>query len=1054
MITRIIEWSVRERLLVILCAALLSAMGIWAMLNTPVDVIPDLSDVQVIVKTEYPGQGPEVVETQVTYPLATGMLSVPHARTVRGFSLFGTSFVYVVFEDGTDLYWARSRVMEYLSQASATLPENARPVLGPDATGVGWIFQYALRDTSGTYDLAQLRSLQDFFLRYELQAVDGVSEVASVGGFEKQYQVVVDPQKLSAFGITLSQLRESLRTGNTDVGGRILEMAEREFIVRGRGYLRGTDDIRAVPLGSYGGTTVTIGDVATVRLGPQLRRGIAERNGEGEVVGGIVLMRHGENARTVIDRVKSRLAELESSLPSGVAVSIEYDRSVLISRAVRTLARGIGEELIVVALLVMLFLLHVRSAFVALLAVPIAVLMAMLLLSMSGLNANVMSLGGIAIAIGVLVDASIVMVETAHKRLERAGAGASRRAVITEAAREVGPSLFFSLLIVTVSFLPVLALENVEGRLFRPLVFTKTYAMAAASILAITLVPALMAVFLRGRMRSEARNPVAGFLARAYRPVLRLALRRPRAVVGASLVCMVLSLLPVQQLLLGRTFVPAPQIGSEFMPPLREGDMLYMPTMLPGVSPSKAAEVLARTNRVLMQFPEVASVFGKVGRAETATDPAPLSMIETNIALKDRSLWRRGMTWPQLVREFDEALRIPGLNNAWTMPIQGRQDMLATGVRTPVGVRITGPDLSELERIGTEIEEVLRPLAWTVYADRATGGSFLDIDVDRLEAARHGLTTADVLAVVESGLGGRTVTTSVEGLERYDINVRFARDFRASPSDLRQLLVPTSDGAVPLGQVARISVTDGPPVIKSENARRASWVYVDLAPGTDIGGFVSMARREVARRVELPPGYATDWTGRYEYLERANRRLGVLIPVTLAIIFLILLVHSRNLTEPLMLMTSLPFAVVGGIWLMAALDYQWSVAVAVGFIALAGLAAETGIVMQLSLRNALDSYRSAERPGGAGGVRAALEEGATERLRPLVMTVMTTLLALLPLMLSTGTGAEVMRRIATPMVGGLLSSAVLTLVLLPALYCLLLQRRPGIGNRRPPDQGP
>ncbi len=1038
MITRIIEWSVRERLLVLLCAALLSALGAWAMLSTPVDVIPDLSDVQVIVKTEYPGQGPEVVETQVTYPLATGMLSVPHAQTVRGFSLFGTSFVYVVFEDGTDLYWARSRVMEYLNQASASLPDNARPVLGPDATGVGWIFQYALRDTTGTYDLAQLRSLQDFFLRYELQAVDGVSEVATVGGFEKQYQVVVDPQKLSAFGITLAQLREGLRAGNTDVGGRILEMAEREFIVIGRGYLRGTDDIRAVPLGSYGGTTVTVGDVATVRLGPQLRRGIAERNGEGEVVGGIVLMRHGENARRVIERVKMRLDELEPSLPSGVAVSIEYDRSVLISRAIQTLARGIAEELVVVALLVMLFLLHVRSAFVALLAVPMAVLMAMLLLFMSGLNANVMSLGGIAIAIGVLVDASIVMVETAHKRLEQAGPDASRRIVITEAAREVGPSLFFSLLIVTVSFLPVLALEDVEGRLFRPLVFTKTYAMAAASILAITMVPALMAVLLKGRMRSEANNPLSGFLVRLYGPVLRLAVRRPRAVVGAGLLCLALSFLPIQQLLFDRTFVPAPQIGSEFMPPLREGDMLYMPTTLPGVSPRKAAEVLAQTNRILKQFPEVASVFGKVGRAETATDPAPLSMIETTIALKDRTEWRSGMTWQQLVREFDQALQLPGLNNAWTMPIQGRQDMLSTGVRTPVGIRITGPDLSVLERIGTEIEEVLRPHAWSVYADRATGGSFLDIDVDRLEAARHGLTTADVLAVVASGLGGQTVTTTVEGLERYDVNVRFARDFRSSPATLRQLLVPTSGGAVPLGQVARISVADGPPVIKSENARRASWVYVDLAPGTDIGGFVSMARREVARRVELPPGYATEWTGRYEYLQRANRRLGVLIPVTLAIILLILLVHSRNLTEPLMLMASLPFAVVGGIWLMTALDYQWSVAVAVGFIALVGLAAETGIVMQLSLRNALDSYRSAGQPGS---VRAALEEGATERLRPLVMTVMTTALALLPLMLSTGTGAEVMRRIATPMVGGLLSSAVLTLVILPALYSLLWQRK-------------
>ncbi|MGI9174358.1 MAG: efflux RND transporter permease subunit, partial [Rhodothermales bacterium] len=925
-------------------------------------------------------------------------------------------------------------------------------------------YQYSLRDTTGTYDLAQLRSIQDFFLRYELQAVEGVSEVATVGGFEKQYQVVVDPQALAAYGIGLSHVRMQLQRSNQDVGGRLLELGEREYIVRGKGYIRGLDDIRDVVLQAEGGTSVTIGDVADVRLGPEIRRGIADRNGEGEVVGGIVVMRYGENAQKTIERVKARLAELKAGLPKGVEVVTEYDRSALIDRAVGTLTTQIWEELLVVTLIVMIFLLHVRSALVALVTVPVGILASLLIMKLLGINANIMSLGGIAIAIGVMVDASLVMVENAHKHLEReegrgkgeGGDGASdsssllplssshRRAAIIRAAKEVGPSLFFSLLIVTVSFLPVFTLEQVEGRMFRPLAFTKTFAMASAAILAVTLVPALMVTFIRGRIRPEEKNPIARFFIRVYRPVIRGTLRHPWAVVvGAGLV-LVVSLLPVQRMLFGSTVVPFPQIGSEFMPPLNEGDLLYMPTTLPGVSPQKAKEILQQTDRIIASFPEVESVFGKVGRAETATDPAPLSMLETTIILKPQSEWRDGMTTDKLIAEMDRAIPIPGLTNAWTMPIKTRIDMLATGIKTPVGIKIAGPDLETLQEIGEEIEGTLRGVEGTasVYADRVMGGTFLDVDVRRDEAARYGLTTGDVQDVIATAIGGMNVTTTVEGLERYGVNIRYPRAYRDNLPALRNVLVPTSTGAqIPLGQLADFTVEDGPPMIKSENARPNAWVFIDLQQGVDVGTYVQRARDVLGESLALPAGYSIKWSGQYEYMERAGRRLRVLIPITLAIIFLLLFLHFKNAWESTLLMVTLPFAVVGAVWLMVVLGFNMSVAVAVGFIAVAGLAAETGVVMQVYLDEAVARYRQEGRLVSPDALKAALEEGAVDRVRPKLMTVFTTLIGLLPIMLGTGTGSEVMRRIATPMVGGLVSSTILTLVVIPALYAIIQRRR-------------
>ena len=1066
---RLIEWSAHNRLLVGLVTLMVAGLGAWATLTTPVDAIPDLSDVQVIVRTDYPGQGPQIVEEQVTYPLTSAFLSVPGARTVRGYSMFGTSFVYVIFEDGTDLYWARSRVLEYLSQIGDRLPDGVSPALGPDATGVGWVYAYSLRDTTGTYDLGQLRSTQDFYLKTELQAVEGVAEVATIGGFQKQYQVVVDPQRLAAYNVPIGHVANALRRSNRDVGGRLLELGEREFIVRGKGYLRGVADIRDVVLRAENGTPVTIGQVAEVRIGPEIRRGIADVNGEGEVVGGIVVMRSGENAQATIDRVKARIAELGAGLPPGVEVVTEYDRSGLIGRAVESLTVKIWEELLVVALIVLVFLLHVRSAFVAVVTVPVGILIALGVMRLLGINANIMSLGGIAIAIGVMVDASLVMVENAHKHIERAreakraagGAGEATgdgaasgdppeltegeriRAVI-EAAKEVGPSLFFSLLIVTVSFLPVFTLEQVEGRMFRPLALTKTFSMAAASILAVTLVPALMAVFVKGRIRPEAKNPVARFFITAYRPVIRGTLRHPRAVLIVGFSLLLVTVLPVQRLLLGETYVPFPQIGSEFMPALWEGDMLYMPTTLPGVSPQEAKNILQRTDRIIASFPEVERVFGKVGRAETATDPAPMSMIETTIVLKPEDEWRDGVDRDSLTRAMDAAIRFPGLTNAWTMPIKTRIDMLATGIKTPVGVKIAGPDLEVLEALGQQVERAVSGLPGTrsAYAERVMGGSFLDVEVDRTAAARYGLTSGDVQDVLQAAVGGMNVTTTVEGLERYPVNVRYPQGLRDDLPALRQVLVPTPSGAqIPLGQLATFRFASGPPMMKSENARPNAWVYVDLDEGADVGSYVQDAQAAVAAAVDLPAGYSIRWSGQYEYMERANRRLAILVPITLAIIFLLLFLHFRSAEEALLLMIPLPFAVVGAVWLMLALGFNFSIAVGVGLIAVAGLAAETGVVMHVYLDEAVARYRASGRLTSVPRLKAALEEGAVDRVRPKLMTVFTTIIGLTPVMFGTGAGAEIMQRIAAPMVGGLVTSTVHTLVMIPALYAVVQGRR-------------
>ncbi len=1079
MLKSIIEWSAENRLLVGLLTLLLAVAGTWATLNMPVDAFPDLSPTQVIIKTEYPGQGPNVVEEQVTYPLTTALMSVPYAQTVRGYSMFGTSFVYVIFEDGTDMYWARSRVLEYLNTVAEDLPDAAKPALGPDASGVGWVYQYSLRDTTGQHDLAELRAMQDFFLRYELQGVEGVSEIAAVGGFEKQYQVVVDPQTLSAYGLTIKQVKTALQRSNQDVGGRIVEMGEREFIVRGKGYLQGLDDIRNVALRSDRGTPLTIGDVARVQTGPELRRGIADVNGEGEVVGGVVVMRSGENAMEVIERVEARLAELAPSLPPGVEVVTEYNRRPLIERAIATLTTQLTEEMIVVALVVILFLLHVRSAFVALVTVPVGIVASLLVMYLLGINANVMSLGGIAIAIGVMVDASLVMVENAHKHLERLRESAGERGngskgelsnddfqmsnedepidnrqskidnetrieAVIAAAKEVGPSLFFSLLIVTISFLPVFTLQEVEGRLFRPLAFTKTFAMAAASLLAVTLVPALMVTFVKGRIRAERDNPIARFFIRVYRPVIRAVLKRPGTVLAGAAVILGLTFLPLQRMTVGKEIVPFPQIGSEFMPPLNEGDLLYMPTTLPGVSPQKAKEILQQTDRIIASFPEVQSVFGKAGRAATATDPAPLSMLETTIILKPQDEWRDGMTRQQLISEMNAALQIPGLTNAWTQPIEARTDMLATGIKTPVGIKIAGEDLRTLERLGEQVEAALAPLAGTqsVYAERVMGGTFLDIDIRREQAARYGLTTGDVQDIIQTAIGGMPVTTTVEGLERFSVNVRYPRALRDNLPALRAVRVPLpTGGEVPLGQLATLSRVEGPPMIKSEQARPNAWVFVDLADNTDIGSYVQTARDVIRNELDLPPGYALTWSGQYQYMERANERLQLLVPITLAIIFLLLFLHFRSAMKSALLLGLLPFCLVGAAWLMWALNFNMSIAVGVGFIAVAGLAAELGVVMLVYLDEAIERYRREGRMTSPDALRSALEEGSVMRVRPLLMTVFTTFFGLLPLMFAGGTGSQVMQRLATPMVGGLFSAALLTLVVLPAAYMLIQRLR-------------
>ncbi len=1033
MLGRLIEASARNVFLVLLGTLLIVAAGIWAVANTALDALPDLSDTQVIVYTEYPGQSPQVVEDQVTYPLTTAMLGVPKSKVVRGFSFFGASFVYVIFEDGTDLYWARSRVLEYLNFTAGRLPRGITPSLGPDATGVGWIYQYVL--LSARHTLAELRTLQDWFVRYQLTKAPGVAEVTSLGGFVQQYQVVVDPRKLQAFNIPLMRVAEVIRTSNTDVGGRVVELAETEYMVRGRGYLRGAGDLEQLVLKAEGGTPVLLRDVARVELGPDERRGLAEFNGEGEAVGGIVVARSNQNALAVIDNVKTRLAEIEPGLPEGVTIVPVYDRSELIHRAIDTLSRALLEESLVVALVCILFLLHVRSALVAIIMLPVAVLVSFTIMYALGINSNIMSLGGIAIAIGEMVDAAIVMVENAHKRLERAEPGVSRTEVIIKAAQEVGPSLFFSLLIITVSFAPVFSLEAQEGRLFKPLAYTKTFAMAAAAVLSLTLVPALMVLLIRGRLIPEQRNPLNRLLIWLYRPVIAVVLRWKRLTMLLALTVLAVSA------------IPASRLGSEFMPTLNEGTLLYMPVTLPGLSVTKAAEILQMQDRIIKSFPEVASVFGKAGRALTATDPAPLEMFETVINLKPETEWRAGMTIDQLIAELDAVLQFPGVANSWTMPIKARIDMLSTGIRTPVGVKVFGKELGELERLAKEIESIVRAVPGTTsaYAERITGGYYLNIDPDRSRLARYGLTVGEVQEVIATALGGETVTTMVEGRERFGVNLRYPRDLRADQQAIAtNVLVPIPGGAmVPLGEVAAISLGKGAPSIRTENALLAAYIYVDIRD-RDIGSYVADAQQAVREQVRFPSGYYATWSGQFEYMERAAARLQVVVPLTLLIIFVLLYLNFGRLTETLIVMLTLPFALVGGVWLMDGLDYNLSVAVAVGFIALAGVAAETGVVMLVYLDHAWEQIKAQRQAAGepvtAVDLYSAVMEGAVERVRPKMMTVATTMIGLLPIMWSTGAGSEVMRRIAAPMVGGMVSSTVLTLVVIPALYALIKGR--------------
>ena len=1036
MIPAIVRWATANRLLVLFAAGLLTVWGVRSMLTTPVDALPDLSDVQVIVKTTFPGQAPRVVEDQVTYPVATAMLAVPGATAVRGYSFFGDSFVYVLFEDGTDLYWARSRVLEYLNQVAAGLPAGATAVLGPDASGVGWVFEYALVDRTGSHDLAQLRSIQDWFLRYELQTVPGVAEVATVGGMVRQYQVVVDPDRLSAFGVTLAMVRQAIERGNREIGASVIEMAEAEYMVRATGYLGGIGDLAAVPLGVRpSGVPILLSDVAELRVGPQMRRGIADLDGEGEVVGGIVVMRSGENALATIAGVKARLAELERGLPAGVQIVTVYDRSALIQRAVATLQNTLLEEFAVVALVCAAFLFHLRSALVVVLTLPVAILGAFVVMRWQGINANIMSLGGIAIAIGAMVDGAIVMVENGCRRLQDAADDLSRDArwrVLGEAAAEVGGPIFFSLLIITLSFLPVFALEAQEGRLFAPLAFTKTYAMAAAAMLSITLVPVLMGYFIRGKVAKE--NVVERALNAAYRPVLAAVARHPWWVLAGAGVLLVAGVWPAQRL------------GTEFMPPLDEGDLMYMPTTYPGISIDKARELLQQTDRLIRTVPEVAQVFGKIGRAETATDPAPLTMIETVIQLKPREAWRPGVDLDGVRAELDRRVRVPGLNNTWTMPIKTRTDMLATGIKTPVGVKVTGPDLPTIERLGERIATVLRTLPGTasVHVERVASGRYVEVDVDRRRAARHGLNVADVQDIVATAVGGLTVTHTVEGLARYPVNLRYPQRVRDSLERLQLLPVITPQGArIALADVAEVRVTAGPPMIKTENGRPTGWIFVDLE-GADLGSYVATAQQAVAEGVELPAGYALRWAGQYEYLLRAQARLAVLAPLTLLIIVVLLHLALRRTAAVAIVLGALPVALVGGVWALYLLNYNLSVAVAVGFIALAGVAVELAVVMLSYLNLALNERATlAEREGRpltAEDVHAAVLVGAGRRVRPVAMTAAALLAGLLPIMLGEGTGAEVMRRIATPMFGGILGATALALAVVPALF-LLWQRR-------------
>ena len=1055
MLSSIIEWSGRNRFLVLLSTLFITLWGVFAVLRTPIDALPDLSDVQVIVYTEYPGQAPQVVEDQVTYPLTTAMLSVPKSKVVRGFSFFGASFVYIIFEDGTDIYWARSRVLEYLNFASGRMPKGITPGIGPDATGVGWVYQYALVARDKT--LAELRSIQDWYVRYQLTKAHGVAEVASVGGFVQTYQVTVDPVKLRSYGIPLMKVAQAIRDSNRDVGGRAVEMAETEYMVRGKGYLRGKADIEMLVVKADKGTPVLIRDIARVELTPDERRGVTELNGEGEVVSGIAMARYGQNALEVIANLKEKIAEIGPGLPAGVSVQTVYDRSELINRAIETLKRTLLEESLIVAAVCVIFLLHVRSALVAILMLPVGILISFIAMRLLGMSSNLMSLGGIAIAIGAMIDAAIVMIENAHKHLERletaevadlgsdpnsAGrtTAAARAKAILAACKEVGPALFFSLLIITVSFLPVFSLEGQEGRLFSPLAYTKTFSMAGAALLSVTLVPVLMLLFIRGKVMPEAKNPVNRFLIWVYRPIITAVLRWKKVTVLLALLAM------------GVSWYPASRLGMEFMPTLNEGSLLYMPTSLPGMSITKAAELLQTQDKIIKSFPEVASVYGKAGRANTATDPAPTEMFETVINLKPESEWRAGLTLDKLIAEMDKALQFPGVANSWTMPIKARIDMLSTGIRTPIGIKVFGKDLDEMEKLARQIEAVVKTVPGTTsaFAERITGGFYLNIEPDREQLARYGLAVGDLMDVVGAALGGEMVTTTVEGRERYGVAVRYPRELRSDPQQIaREVLVPTMDGAmIPLGQLAKVVVAKGAPGIRTENALLSAYIYVDIRD-RDIGGYVADAKKAVAEQVKFPSGYYVTWSGQFEYIERAIEKMKVVIPVTLLTIFLLLFLNFRRITETLIVMLSVPFALVGGVWLMWLLGYNLSVAVAVGFIALAGVAAETGVIMLIYLDHAWEAIKTkcrvAGREPGVADLYEAVMEGAVERVRPKMMTVVAIMAGLLPIMWGTGTGSEVMSRIAAPMVGGMISSTVLTLAVIPAIYALVKQWRLGRG---------
>jgi copper/silver efflux system protein len=1039
MIAKLIRWSIANRFLVMLATLMVTAWGIWSLSRTPLDAIPDLSDVQVIIRTTYPGQAPQIVENQITYPLTTTMLSVPGAKTVRGYSFFGDSFVYILFEDGTDLYWARSRVLEYLNQVQSRLPAQAKTALGPDATGVGWVYEYALVDHSGRMDLSQLRALQDWFLKYELKAVPNVSEVATIGGMVRQYQIVLDPDKLRAYGIAHGKVIEAVRNANQESGGSVLELGEAEYMVRVSGYLQSLDDFRKIPLTTTdAGVSVRLGDVARIQVGPEMRRGIAELNGEGEVAGGVIVMRSGKNALETIDAVKARLEKLKHSLPPGVEIIPTYDRSSLIKRAVKNLEEKLIEEFVVVAVVCLVFLFHIRSAFVAIVSLPLGVLAAFTVMRYQGVNANIMSLGGIAIAVGAMVDAAVVMIENAHKHIEAWNhghpgetlKGDAHWRVIGDAAAEVGPALFFSLLIIVLSFIPVFTLEAQEGRLFSPLAFTKTYTMAAAAGLAVTLIPVLMGYLIRGRIPPELKNPLNRFLIALYRPLLNGVLRFPGTTLFAALVIAAITIWPMSRL------------GGEFMPPLDEGDLLYMPSALPGISAGKVAELLQQTDRMIKTVPEVASVFGKAGRAETATDPAPLEMFETTIQFKPRDQWRPGMTTDKLVEELDRIVKVPGLSNIWVPPIRNRIDMLATGIKSPVGVKVAGMSLAEIDRITAEVERIVKrvPGVSSALAERLTGGRYVDVKIDRDAAARYGLNIADVQSIVSAAIGGDNIGETVEGLQRFPINVRYPREVRDSVEKLRQLSVLTERGAqIRLGDVAAIQINDGPPMLKSENARLSGWVYIDIR-GRDLSSAVRDMQQAVAKEVKLPAGYSISWSGQFEFLERATAKLKIVVPATLLIIFVLLYLTFKRFDEAFLIMATLPFALAGGIWLLWLLGHNLSVASVVGFIALAGVAAEFGVIMLLYLKHAWDARVAAEKTSEAD-LLDAIREGAVLRVRPKAMTVTVIIAGLLPIMYGTGTGSEVMQRIAAPMVGGMITAPLLSMFVVPAAYYLIRGRR-------------